>query len=226
MAKSGRKLQIIDFKSEEGEKPYEFEWSDDKATILDVKEFINQKDGLDDVTNIKIYWFFMLLQDDIKVKDLLDQEKADLELYVSLPQFGPIVSTRDTIVFSKKMNVFGKYSKKRCMQLRPGQKEVFKIPNRGKFAVVRNKIEDTKNSYVVRYYEVENNWSIEIDGDQVFQVLGKDEKKELPIVETKKETLTLETTEGKGGKFSTGVAVVSGLATVGRFIFDILESCV
>ena len=226
MAKSDNKLEIIDFKSEVGEKPYEFEWSDDKATILDVKEYINQKEGLDDVTNIQIYWFFMLLQDDIKVKDLLDQKKAELELYVSLPQFGPITSTRDTIVFSKKMNVFGKYSKKRCLQLHPGTKEVFKIPNQGKFAVVRNQIEGTRNSYVVRYYEVEDNWSIEIDGDQVFQVLGKNDKKELPIVETKVETLTLEIPEGKGGKFSTGVAVVSGLTSIGRFIFDILESCV
>ena len=67
---------------------------------------------------------------------------------------------------------------------------------------------------------MENNWSIEIDGDQVFQVRGEKDKKELPIVETKEESLTLETSERKGGKFFNGVAVVSGLASVGRIIFD------
>ena len=91
-------LQIVNFKSED-EEPFEFECSDEKATILDVKQFINEEEslGLTDLTGIKIYWLFVALQDDVLVKDLLD-EKA--ELYVSLPQFASIEATGKTFTFS------------------------------------------------------------------------------------------------------------------------------
>ena len=232
MAELYQKLEIIDFKSK-GEDPLTFEPLDDKATILDVKRFVNQQEGLalesdDEMTGIKIYWFFVLLQDDVKVKDLLDQKEAELELYYSLPQYncsgagGP--PTGETMVISKKKNFFGK-SKIRCLQLQTGRNEVFKIPKKGKFAVARNKIEGTKNSFVVRYYEVEDNWRIEIGVDQVFKVFENGNKKVLPIVESRTETISLETPEREELNVATGVAIFSGLSNVGRIIYDIIQNC-
>ena len=85
MAKS---LKIINFTSEDNAEPYEFEFTDDKSTILDVKKFINRKDALalDDegVKLIEIFWLVVPLPDEILVKDLLDQ-KAEPDLYVRLP---------------------------------------------------------------------------------------------------------------------------------------------
>ena len=151
-------LKIVNFKSDDEEPPFEFECSDDKSTVLDVKKFINDEEALDleDPTSIKIYWLFGILQDDVLVKDLLDQKA---ELYVSLPQFAEITSTGNTLtilkfadflcnwhffffldetfVFSKTKGLFG--TRKRCLQLFPGCTESFRIPNRGKFAVMRNK---------------------------------------------------------------------------------------
>ena len=88
-------LQIVNFKSED-EEPFEFECSDEKSTIFDVKQFINEEEslGLTDLTGIKIYWLFVALQDDVLVKDLLDKKA---ELYVSLPQFASIEATGKTL---------------------------------------------------------------------------------------------------------------------------------
>ena len=93
-------LKIVNFKSDDEEPPFEFECSDDKSTVLDVKKFINDEEALDleDLTTIKIYWLFGILQDDVLVKDLLDQKA---ELYVSLPQFAEITSTGNTLTILK-----------------------------------------------------------------------------------------------------------------------------
>ena len=90
-------LKIVNFKSDDEEPPFEFECSDDKSTVLDVKKFINDEEALDleDLTTIKIYWLFGILQDDVLVKDLLDQKA---ELYVSLPQFAEITATGNTFI--------------------------------------------------------------------------------------------------------------------------------
>ena len=150
-------LKIVNFKSE-GDEPYEFEYSDAKSTIFNVKQFINDEESLDlgeeDLKFINIYWLCVALQDDILVKDLLDQKA---ELYVSLPQFAEITATGntfillswifatpfylfsgETIVFSKTKNFFGRTTK-RSLPLDPGSTEKFRIPNRGKFAVMRNR---------------------------------------------------------------------------------------
>ena len=98
-------LKIVNFKSDDEEPPFEFECSDDKSTVLDVKKFINDEEALDleDPTSIKIYWLFGILQDDVLVKDLLDQKA---ELYVSLPQFAEITSTGNTLTLLKFADFF------------------------------------------------------------------------------------------------------------------------
>ena len=98
-------LKIVNFKSDDEEPPFKFECSDDKSTVLDVKKFINDEEALDleDLTTIKIYWLFGILQDDVLVKDLLDQKA---ELYVSLPQFAEITSTGNTLTLLKFADFF------------------------------------------------------------------------------------------------------------------------
>merc|ERR1712062_498108 len=80
-----RSLKIISFTSEDNAEPYEFEFTDDKSTILDVKKFIKRKEALvlgdEEVKLIKIFWLVVPLPDELLVKDLLDQ-KAEPELYV------------------------------------------------------------------------------------------------------------------------------------------------
>ena len=91
-------LKIVNFKSE-GDEPYEFEYSDAKSTIFNVKQFINDEESLDleeeDLKLINIYWLCVALQDDVLVKDLLEQKA---ELYVSLPQFAEITATGNTFI--------------------------------------------------------------------------------------------------------------------------------
>ena len=161
-----KRLQLIDFKSQGDEKPLEFDCTDGNPTILDVKRFVDKKEGLKlkDLTKIKIYWEFTPLHDDVSVKELLDQNISELNF--SLPQYGLFASNKETIIFSEKKILFGFGVKKKCLKLHPGCSEVFKIPKHGKFAVMRNKIEDKERSYDVRYYEVKNDWEIEIDVDK------------------------------------------------------------
>ena len=93
-------LRIFNFTSEEP--PYQFDYNDATSTILDVKKFINKYDHLgretlSEISEIKIYWMFVALQDDVLVKDLLDQ---DAELYALLPEFGPITATGITTKYN------------------------------------------------------------------------------------------------------------------------------
>ena len=161
-----KRLQLIDFKSQCDDKPLEFDCSDGNATILDMKKVIDKEEGLKlkDLTKIKIYWEFTPLLDDVSVKDLLDQNLTELNF--ALPQYVSITSNEETFVFSEKKIMFGFGVKKKCLKLHPGCTEVFKIPKHGKFAVMRNKIEDKERSYDVRYYEVKNDWNIEISSEK------------------------------------------------------------
>ena len=181
-----KRLQLIDFKSQCDDKPLEFDCSDGNATILDMKKVIDKEEGLKlkDLTKIKIYWEFTPLLDDVSVKDLLDQNLTELNF--ALPQYVSISSNEETFVFSEKKIMFGFGVKKKCLKLHPGCTEVFKIPKHGKFAVMRNKIEGQNQSYYVRYYEVQDDWEIEIKVDRenmhnvkVFQVLTSGDEREL-----------------------------------------------
>ena len=102
-----KRLQLIDFKSQGDDEPLEFDCSDGNATILDVKKVIDELEGLKlkDLTKIKIYWEFTPLQDDVFVKDLLDQNITELNF--SLPQYGLFASNKETIIFSEKKILFG-----------------------------------------------------------------------------------------------------------------------
>ena len=187
-----KRLQLIDFKSQGDEKPLEYDCKDDKATILDVKRFVDEEEGLmlKDLTKIQIYWLFAPLQDDVSVKDLLDQNVT--ELYVSLPQYASITSNVETMVFSKEKNMFNQGVNKKSKKLHLGSTEEFEIPKGGKFAVMRNKMQGKEKSYFVDYYAVEDDWKIEIDVNredqnifEVFQVLENGDKKKLAPEKTK-----------------------------------------
>ena len=204
-----KRLQLIDFKSQGDEKPLEFDCTDGNATILDVKRFVDKKEGLKlkDLTKIKIYWEFTPLHDDVSIKELLDQDITELNF--SLPQYNvSITSNEETFVFSEKKIMFGFGVKKKCLPLHAGCTEGFKIPKHGKFAVMRNKIEpkgeDQEQSYFVRYYEVQDDWEIEIKVDRenmhnvkVSRVLKNgDEKKLVDLVQGQTKEFSM-----KGGQF-------------------------
>ena len=189
-----KRLQLIDFKSQGDEKPLEFDCTDGNPTILDVKRFVDKKEGLKlkDLTTIQLYWLFAPLQDDVSVKDLLEQNVT--ELYVSLPQYASMTTNEDIMVFSKQKNIFNQGFDKKCMKLHAGSNKEFKIPKGGKFAVIRNKIQTKAKEqfYNVQYYEVVDEWKIEIEvsrEDQhvfkVFRVLDNGDKKELEAGVTK-----------------------------------------
>ena len=185
-----KRLQLIDFKAQDGEKPLEFACNVGNATILDVKQFINDKEGLKltNLTKILIYWVFAPLQDDISVKDLLDQNVT--ELHYSLPQAAWISSDKEkkTVVFTKEKNIFGRGMKKMCLLVDAGCTEEFSIPDGGKFAVavIEKKIEG--KLWLVQYFEVQNDWKLEINVDyenqnaNVYQVLENGDKRKLPVV--------------------------------------------
>ena len=213
-----KRLQLIDFKSQCDDKPLEFDCSDGNATILDMKKVIDKEEGLKlkDLTKIKIYWEFTPLLDDVSIKDLLDQNLTELNF--ALPQYVSITSNEETFVFSEKKIMFGFGVKKKCLKLHPGCTEVFKIPKHGKFAVMRNQIEGQNQSYYVRYYEVQDDWEIEIKVDRenmhnvkVSRVLKNgDEKKlvDLVVKETKEFSM-------KGGQIRENGKL---LANVGPYI--------
>ena len=159
------KLKIFNFKSE---KILEFPCKDDTSNIRNVKQFIDDEESmaLSDLSRIQVFWLFSALPvpDDVLVKDLLDQKA---ELYYLLPQLAKVQATGsgntfildmawtfegvlwapsfhlfsgETMVFSKTKNFFGRTTEKRCLRLTAGRKpDVFRIPNRGRFAVLRNK---------------------------------------------------------------------------------------
>ena len=188
-----KRLQLIDFKSQGDEKPLEFDCTDGNATILDVKRFVDKEEGLKlkDLTKIQLYWLFAPLQDDVSVKDLLEQNVT--EVYVSLPQYANITATSDEIVvFSKEKNIFNQGFNKQTMKLHAGCTTDFKIPEGGKFAVSLNKSQGKEQSFNVQYYEVEDDWKIEIEVShenlhnfKVFQVLDNGNKKELKAGDAK-----------------------------------------
>ena len=221
-----KRLQLIDFKSQGDEKPLEFDCSDENATILDVKRVIDKEEGLKlkDLSKITIYWQFALLQDDISVKDLLDQNVSELNF--SLPQYASITSDKETMVFSKGKNIFNQGVNKACLKLHPGCAEEFRIPARGKFAVLQSKIEGRDRSYYVRYYEVEDEWKIEINVDRehihnfkVFQVLENGDKKELKASAAKEFSMedgTLFANAGFAGPYVG--AIVSIVTTIASFL--------
>ena len=121
-----------------------------------------------DPSRIKIFWLFAALPDDVLVKDLLDQ-KAELYVslpqLVQVQATGSgntfiLLKWRrrmwtfagvlwapslylflgDTMVFSKTKNFFGRVTERRCLRLTAGRNpDAFSIPNRGRFAVLRNK---------------------------------------------------------------------------------------
>ena len=218
-----KRLQLIDFKSQGDDEPLEFDCSDGNATILDVKKVIDELEGLKlkDLTKIKIYWEFTPLHDDVFVKELLDQDLTELNF--CLPQYNvSITSNEETFIFSEKKIMFGFGVKKKCLPLHAGCTEGFKIPKHGKFAVMRNKIEPKgegqEQSYFVRYYEVQDDWEIEINVDRenmhnvkVSRVLKNgDEKKlvDLVVKETKEFSM-------KGGQIRENGKL---LANVGPYI--------
>ena len=111
------------------------------------------------------------------------------------------------------------------MQLYPGCTENFKIPKRGKFAVMRNKAEGKESVFYVRYFEVEDDWSIKINVDEenqhktkVYRVLEDKSEQELVPGETKE----FSTENGNCFDFASGGNYFSGLCTV---IAAIIESC-
>ena len=179
-----KRLQLIDFKSQGDEKPLEFDCTDGNPTILDVKRFVDKEEGLKlkDLTEIQIYWLFAPLQDDVSVTDLLEQNVT--ELYVSLPQYGSFKTNEEIMVFTKEKNIFNQGYDKKSLKLHPGCTMEFKIPEGGKFAVIRNKIQTKEQSYNVQYFEVKDDWQIEIEvsrEDQnvfkVFRVLDNGDKR-------------------------------------------------
>ena len=141
-----KRLQLIDFKSQGDEKPLEFDCTNGYSTILDVKRFVDKKEGLKlkDLTKIKIYWEFTPLHDDVSIKELLDQNVA--ELYVSLPHYGSFKTNEEILVFTKEKNIFNQGYDKKSLKLHPGCTMEFKIPEGGKFAVIRNKIDSNQGT--------------------------------------------------------------------------------
>ena len=111
------------------------------------------------------------------------------------------------------------------MKLYPGCTENFKIPKRGKFAVMRNKAEGKESVFYVRYFKVEDDWSIKINVDEenqhktkVYRVLEDKSEQELVPGETKE----FSTENGNRFDFASGGNYFSGLCTV---IAAIIESC-
>merc|ERR1712062_865676 len=149
--------------------------------------------GDEEVKLIKIFWLVVPLPDELLVKDLLDQ-KAEPELYVRLPhaadvtvnvsnQSGEAFVPHQTFLLSQTF-----FGGKNCIPIDGGETKTFTIPRMGKFAISRRKVD---GSYIADFFEVEDDWTIEINidatnyGFSVSRVLEYNNKRKLVPLETR-----------------------------------------
>ena len=133
---------------------------DPKSTILNLKEKIDDEEGLE-IDRQRLFYNFVLLSDETVLEEL-----DDATFYLSLPTAGAhkvkIESSQETFI------IVGTTSNFKIFPILPNVCETIKA---GKFAVVRNQ-ENQENGlvYYARRYTVKNDCQIKCQNGKAFEI--------------------------------------------------------
>jgi len=156
-------LEFFDFNSTTSE---DFEESvfkcilqnEDTDTVLDLKKYVAEQQGLEDIEGLQILWQCIPIKDNILAKQLLDTRPG--ELFVSFPKYVRAKCENG----GKSVTIFHKTSsgRPRWLQLEPGQTKTMAVNlfQRGKFGVVTRQIDEQQAE--ANMYKVQNHWKIVI----------------------------------------------------------------
>ena len=125
-------IKLTDLHGKDQELESELSYAYDlEHTITDLKQTIAKNEGYTNPEQIKLYFAFEQLPNEVLVKDIA---KLD-DISVEFPQYAMMkCDGGETFIFWKTF-----LGKRKWLRLFPGCQEAFKVPRSEKFAVMRNK---------------------------------------------------------------------------------------